>query len=255
MQLNLQNPIVIFDVESTGLDIVKDRIIEIAIIKIHTDQREEVFTQRINPTIPIPPEAEKIHHISNAEVAEKPTFAEVATKIKQFIEGCDIVGYNSSKFDIPILVEEFLRVGIEVDFSKTKFIDVQNIFHKMEQRTLAAAYKFYCNKELLEAHAAHADTRATYEVLQAQLDRYSTLENDVAFLSKFSENKKNVDHAGRMSYDEEGNEIFTFGKYKNKKVTEVLKLDTGYYGWIMKSDFPMDTKRALTKIRLRAFGQ
>ncbi len=256
MQLNLQNPIIIFDIETTGLDTAKDRIVEISIIKIQPNQKEEVYTQRINPTIPISPDAQRIHHISDADVANMPTFKDVAHKIKQFIEGCDVAGYNSLKFDIPLLVEEFLRVDIDIDFRKRKLIDVQNIFHKMEQRTLVAAYKFYCNKDLSDAHQAEADTRATYEILQAQLDKYANLENDINFLSKFSETKKTADYAGRIAYDENGEEVFNFGKYKGKKVADILKTDSGYYGWMMNSDFTNDTKKVLTQIKLRnSFGK
>lgn len=251
MKLNLKNPIVFFDLETTGVNINTDRIVEICYLKIHPNGNEEAKTLRINPEMPIPEASSVIHGIYDADVADSPTFKEVAQNIANDIEGCDLAGFNSNRFDIPVLAEEFLRANVDLDMSKRKFIDVQVIFHKMEQRTLTAAYKFYCDKSLEDAHTAEADTRATYEVLKSQLDRYADLKNDMAYLAEYSSYNKNVDFAGRMVYDEKGVEIFNFGKYKGQSVTEVLKKDTGYYSWILNSDFTLNTKAMLTKIRLR----
>ncbi len=254
MQLNLKNPLVFFDLETTGIDIVKDRIIEISLVKVYPNGKEESKTRRINPGMPIPPESTAIHGITDEDVKDCPTFKEIAKSLAALLEGCDLAGFNSNRFDIPLLAEEFLRAGVDVDLNKRKFIDVQTIFHKMEQRTLAAAYKFYCDKILDNAHTAEADTMATYEVLKSQLDRYPELENDVNFLSKFSSFTNNVDFAGRMVYNEKGEEVINFGKYKGRLVTEVLQSDPGYYGWIMNGDFPLNTKRILTEIKLRALN-
>lgn len=252
MKLNLKNPIVFFDLETTGTNINSDRIVEICYLKVYPNGNEEAKTLRINPEMHIPEVTTAIHGISDADVADCPTFKEVARNIANDIEGCDLAGFNSNRFDIPVLAEEFLRAGVDIDMSKRKFIDVQVIFHKMEQRTLSAAYKFYCERDLEDAHTAEADTRATYEVLQSQLERYSdVLKNDMAFLADYSSYNKNVDFAGRMVYDEKGVEVFNFGKYKGQSVTEVLKKDTGYYSWILNSDFTLNTKAMLTKIRLR----
>ncbi|NCC10194.1 MAG: 3'-5' exonuclease [Bacteroidia bacterium] len=251
MKLNLKNPIVFFDLETTGTNINTDRIVEICYLKVHPNGNEESKTLRINPEMPIPAESSNIHGIYDADVVDCPTFKEVAKSIAKDIEGADLAGFNSNRFDIPVLAEEFLRSGVEIDMSKRKFIDVQVIFHKMEQRTLSAAYKFYCGLSLEDAHTAEADTRATYEVLKAQLDRYPDLQNDMAFLAEFSCFGKNVDFAGRMVYDDNGVEIFNFGKYKGAPVGEVLKKDPGYYGWMINSDFTLNTKAVLTKIRLR----
>jgi DNA polymerase-3 subunit epsilon len=255
MQLNLKNPLVVFDLETTGVDVARDRIVEISTIKVMPDGTEEVKTRRINPTIPIPAEVTKIHGISNDDVKDCPTFKEIAKNLAKYIEGCDVAGYNSTKFDVPILVEEFLRANVEVDFRNRRMVDVQNIFHRMEQRTLIAAYKFYCQKELDNAHSAEADTRATYEVLQAQLDRYPDLKNDVDYLSEFSSKTKNADYAGRIVFDENGNEVFNFGKHKGISVLTVLQREPSYYSWIMNGDFALDTKRVLTQIKLREFGK
>lgn len=255
MKLNLKNPIVFFDLETTGINVVSDRIVEISILKIHPNGKEETDTLRVNPTIPIPKSSTEIHGITDDDVKDKPTFAEVAKSILKIIEGCDLAGYNSNKFDIPLLAEEFLRVDVDVDLKKRKFIDVQVIFHKKEQRTLSAAYKFYCKKELINAHSAEADTRATYEILKSQLDMYSDLENDIEKLSSFSSHNKNVDLVGRIIADEKGIERFNFGKYKGKSVVEVFEKDPAYYSWMIKSDFPLYTKKVLTSIKLRgAFG-
>jgi len=206
---------------------------------------------RINPEMPIPAESSAIHGIYDEDIANSPTFKEVAKTVARDIEGCDLAGFNSNRFDIPVLAEEFLRAGVDIDMSRRKFVDVQVIFHKMEQRTLSAAYKFYCDKTLEDAHTAEADTRATYEVLKSQLDRYPDLQNDMAYLAEFSSFNRNVDFAGRMVYDENGVEVFNFGKYKGMSVEEVLEKDPGYYGWILGNDFTLHTKAMLTKIRLR----
>lgn len=252
MQLNLKNSLVIFDLETTGINPSQDRIVEISYIKVYPNGKEETKTYRVNPGIPIPKEASDVHHITDADVADCPTFKVIGRQIANDIEGCDLAGFNSNRYDIPLLVEEFLRNDIDVDLTKRKLIDVQVIFHKMEQRTLSAAYKFYCDKILEGAHGAEADTRATYEVLKAQLDRYPELKNDMAFLSEFSSHTKNVDFAGKMVYNEQGVEVFNFGKYKDQPVEEVLKKDSGYFGWMMNGDFALDTKNALTRIRLRS---
>lgn len=252
MKLNLKNPIVFFDLETTGININTDRIVEICYLKVHPNGNEEAKTLRINPEMPIPESSSAIHGIYDADVVDCPTFKEVARNIANDIEGCDLAGFNSNRFDVPVLAEEFLRAGVDIDMTKRKFVDVQVIFHKMEQRTLSAAYKFYCEKDLEDAHTAEADTRATYEVLQSQLDRYGEeLKNDIAFLADYSSFNKNVDFAGRMVYDEKGVEVFNFGKYKGQSVSEVLKKDSGYYSWIQNSDFTLNTKAMLTKIRLR----
>jgi DNA polymerase-3 subunit epsilon len=255
VELNLKNPLIIFDIEATGIDVAKDRIVEISIIKRYPNGDEDVKTRRINPTIPIPPEVTAIHGITDTDVVDCPTFKEIAKSLATFIEGCDIVGYNSIKFDVPMLAEEFLRAGIDIDLRKRKLIDVQNIFHKMEQRTLIAAYKFYCGKDLTNAHSAEADTRATFEVLQAQLDRYPELENDMAFLSEFSTRTRNVDYAGRIVFNDKDEPIFNFGKHKGRGVVDVLTSESSYYSWMMNGDFTLDTKRVLTEIRLKMMSE
>ena len=254
MQLNLKNPLVFFDLETTGINIVKDRIVEISFGKVYPNGKEESKTRRINPEMPIPPESTAIHGITDEDVKDCPTFKEIAKSLAAQIEGCDLAGYNSNRFDIPLLAEEFLRAGVDIDLNKRKFVDVQTIFHKMEQRTLAAAYKFYCDKSLENAHTAEADTMATYEVLKAQLDRYPELQNDINFLSQYSSYTNNVDFAGRMVYNDKGEEVINFGKYKGRLVEEVLKNDPGYYSWIMNGDFPLNTKKILTEIKLRGFN-
>ena len=223
MQLNLKNPLVFFDLETTGINIVKDRIVEISFVKVYPNGKEESKTRRINPEMPIPPESTAIHGITDEDVKDCPTFKEIAKSLAAQIEGCDLAGYNSNRFDIPLLAEEFLRAGVDIDLNRRKFIDVQTIFHKMEQRTLSAAYKFYCDKSLENAHTAEADTMATYEVLKAQLDRYPELQNDINFLSQYSSYTNNVDFAGRMVYNDKGEEVINFGKYKGRLVEEVLK--------------------------------
>lgn len=253
MKLELKNPVIFFDLETTGINVAQDRIVEISWLKVDLSGNETSKTLRINPTIPIPEEASRIHGISNEDIKDEPTFQEVAKSLAKEFEGCDLAGYNSNKFDIPLLAEEFLRADVEIDLMKRKFIDVQVIFMKMEQRTLEAAYKFYCNKSLENAHSAEADTRATYEVLQAQLDRYDNLKNDMSFLADFSSHTNNVDFAGRIVFNSDKVEVFNFGKYKGKAVAEVLATDPGYYSWMMQSDFPLFTKKVLTNIKLRAF--
>lgn len=265
MNLNLKNPIVFFDLETTGINIATDRIIEIALIKVFPDGKEEEKCLRINPQMPIPERSTRIHGITDEDVKDAPTFPEVAKNIAQFIEGCDLGGFNSNRFDIPLLAEEFLRADIDIDLKKRKFIDVQSIYHKMEKRTLAAAFMFYCGKDLKDAHSALADTRATYEVIKAQLDRYQNTEiedesgkqiipvqNDINILSEFSSYDRNVDFMGRIVLDEKGVEVFNFGKNKGRSVEDVLKEQPGYYSWIMKGDFPLYTKKVLTNIKLRA---
>lgn len=252
MQLNLKNPLVFFDLETTGINITKDRIVEISFLKVHPNGKEEVKSRRINPEMPIPPESTAIHGITDEDVKDCPTFKQIAKSLAEHLEGCDLAGFNSSRFDVPMLSEEFLRAGVDFDMSKRKFVDVQIIFHKKEQRTLEAAYKFYCDKTLENAHSAEADTIATYEVLKSQLDRYPDLVNDVEVLSKeYSSFNNNVDFAGRMVFDEKGVEIFNFGKHKGKSVAEVLRKEPSYYSWMMDGDFPLNTKQMLTKIRLR----
>jgi DNA polymerase-3 subunit epsilon len=250
-QLNLTNPIVFFDLETTGININKDRIVEISLLKIYPNGKEESKTRRINPAIPIPPETTKIHGITDEDVKDCPPFKVIAKSLAALIEGCDLAGFNSNRFDIPLLAEEFLRAEININLNRRKFIDVQTIFHKMEQRTLSAAYKFYCNKDIDHAHSAESDTRATYEVLIAQLDRYPDLQNDIKFLSEFSSFTNNVDLAGRMIYNEKGEEMINFGKYKGQRVQDILTNDPSYYSWIMNGDFALDTKQKLTEIRLR----
>jgi len=252
MKLNLKNPIIFFDLETTGLDITKDRIVELCYIRVEPNGNEEAKSMRINPEIHIPEEASKVHGIYDEDVKECPTFKQIAKTLWHTFEGCDLAGYNSNKFDVPLLVEEFMRAGVDIDLSKRKLVDVQNIYHKLERRTLIAAYKYYCGKDLENAHSALADTQATYEVLQAQLDKYpNELQNDMQFLADYSRMSNNIDFAGRFVYDENGVELVNFGKYKGKPLKEVLQKDPGYYGWIMQSDFTMNTKQVLTKLRFK----
>jgi DNA polymerase-3 subunit epsilon len=251
MQLNLKKPIIFFDLETTGTSVLNDRIVEISMIKVMPNGEERSRTIRVNPERHIPEEATAVHHITDADVADKPTFKQIAKDLAQSFTGCDIAGYNSNRFDVPMLSEEFARAGVDFDFSRANFIDVQTIFHKKEQRTLVAAYRFYCDKDLEAAHSAEGDTRATYEVLMAQLDRYSDLPNDVEALAKFSSQNRNVDLMGRIVLNDQGIETINFGKYKGKPVAEVLKSDPGYYSWILQGDFPQDTKKAFTRIKLK----
>lgn len=255
MRLNLKNPIVFFDLETTGINIASDRIVEISYLKVDLNGNETEKTLRVNPGIPISEKATEVHGITDEDVKDAPGFNEIARSLARDFEGCDLAGYNSVRFDIPLLAEEFLRAGVDIDLKRKKFVDVQVIFMKMEPRTLSAAYKFFTGKELMEAHSAAADTRATYEVLQAQLDRYDILENDVASLAEFSAHNRNVDFAGRIVYDDQDVEIFNFGKYKGRPVKEILAKDPGYYGWMMNGDFPLYTKKVLTSIKLESMNK
>ena len=253
MKLNLKNPIIFFDLETTGVDVSKDRIVEICYIKVWPNGNEVSRTMRINPGMHIPEQSTAVHGIKDEDVKDCPLFKDVAREIANDFQGCDIAGFNSNRFDLPMLAEEFLRAQVDIDLGRHRTIDVQVIYHKLEQRTLSAAYKFYCGAELVDAHSALADTRATYEILQAQLDHYpEVLKNDMEFLSEFSSFTRYVDFAGRMVYDDAGNEIINFGKYKGEKVETVLARDPGYYAWIMNGDFPLNTKQVLTRIKLRA---
>lgn len=252
MKLKLAKPIAFFDLETTGVDVATDRIVEISIVKLMPNGDKEIKTKLINPTIPIPLESSAVHGITDADVADKQTFKEVAKELAKFIEGCDLAGFNSNKFDVPLLAEEFLRADVDFDISKRSLVDVQNIFHKMEQRTLSAAYQFYCSKNLDNAHSAEADTMATYEILEAQIEKYDELKNDVKFLAEFSQRTNNADLIGRIIFDENGKEVFNFGKHKGKLVEHILEVEPGYYSWMMNGDFPLYTKKVLTNIRLRA---
>ena len=254
MELKLTKPMVFFDLETTGINIAKDRIVEISILKVFPNGNKESKTWLVNPEMEIPAEVVAIHGISNEKVVTEPTFNELAEQVNNLIAGCDLAGFNSNRFDIPLLAEEMLRAGIDFDMKNRVAVDVQVIFHKKEQRTLSAAYKFYCDKNLENAHSAEADTNATYEILKSQLDRYDDLENETKFLSEFSSHKKRADFAGFIMFDEDEEEIFTFGKYKGKKVVTILENDKGYYSWIQKADFPLYTKKVLTAIKLRSFN-
>jgi len=266
MELNLTKPLAIFDLETTGIKVATDRIVEISIVKILPDGEEKIYTKRINPTIPIPAKTTEIHGITDADVKDAPTFKELAHELNQFLVNCDLGGYNSNKFDIPLLVEEFLRVDVDFDLKGRRFVDVQNIFHKMEPRTLHAAYQFYCGKELVNNHSAEADTLATYEILKSQLDKYKgvtlktkegkTIEpivNDVAKLSEFSVQFQNVDLIGHIVFDEKQIEVFNFGKHKGKSVEKIFEKEPSYYDWMMKGDFPLSTKKVITLIKMRGF--
>jgi len=254
MELKLKKPIVFFDLETTGINIANDRVVEISILKIFPNGNKESKTWLVNPEIEIPKEASDIHGITNEKVVTEPTFKELAKEISLLIEGCDLAGFNSNRFDIPLLAEEMLRADIDFDMHNRVAVDVQVIFHKKEQRTLTAAYKFYCDKDLTDAHSAEADTNATYEILKSQLDRYDDLENDIKFLNEYSTHNKRADFAGFITFDKDEDEIFTFGKYKGQKVVTILEKDKGYYSWIQKADFPLYTKKVLTAIKLRSFN-
>jgi len=263
MQLNLNKPLAFFDLETTGINVGSDRIVEISIVRVNTDITTTILTKKVNPTIPIPEFSSKIHGIYDKDVAECPTFKELAPQFAQFLANCDLAGFNSNKFDVPVLVEEFLRADIDFDLKSRKLIDVQNIFHLMEPRNLTAAYKFYCNKPLENAHSAEADTLATYEIFKAQLDRYQDTElvdekgqifkpvkNDMSVLSALTARTKNADLAGRIVYNENNVEVFNFGKHKDKPVKEVFEKEPSYYNWMMQGDFPLYTKKIITQIRL-----
>ncbi len=264
LELNLGKPLCFIDLETTGINVGTDRIVEICILKIKTDQTREILTKRVNPTIHIPNEASAVHGIFDKDVANEPTFKDIASSIAAFLGNSDLAGYNSSRFDIPLLAEEFLRVGIDFDVKNRRLIDVQTIFHKMEARTLSAAMKFYCGKTLDNAHSAEADTIATYEILKAQLERYQNIEyvdkqgnaskpiqNDMNMLCEFSTQNKAADLSGHIIFDDKGKEIFSFGKHKGRNVEDVFRAEPSYYDWIMKSDFPLYTKKILTGIYLR----
>jgi DNA polymerase-3 subunit epsilon len=255
LNLNLKRPIAFIDLETTGINVSTDRIVEISVLKISPNGKEEWMSSRVNPEMAIPPKSTAIHGIKDEDVAGSPTFKEIAKNLTVFMEGCDLAGYNAIKFDIPVLAEEFLRTNIDFNFRKRRYVDVQVIFHKKEQRTLAAAYHFYCNKELEGAHGSKADTAATFEVLKSQLDRYKDLENDIEKLAAFSSFNNNVDFAGRIILDENGVEIFNFGKHKGKSVELVFSEEPAYYSWMMNGDFPLHTKKVLTEIKLRSFGK
>jgi len=254
LELKLKRPVVFLDLETTGINVSADRIVEISLLKVTPDGKEQWMTSRVNPEMPIPAKATAIHGISDSDIADSPTFGEIAKNVAAFMEGCDLAGYNAIKFDIPVLAEEFLRTNVDFNFSKRKYVDPQVIFYKKEQRTLAAAYQFYCKKDLKNAHSAKADTQATYDVLKAQLDMYNDLDNDIEKLATYSAFNNNVDFAGRIILDENGVEIFNFGRYKGKAVEEVFRDDPNYYSWMMNGDFPLYTKRVLTEIKLRTFG-
>ncbi len=254
MNLTLTKPLVFFDLETTGINIAKDRIVEIAILKLHPDGHKESYVQRVNPIVKIPREAAEIHGITNEMVLNEPTFKEIAPKVNELLKGCDLAGFNSNRFDIPLLAEEMLRAGVDFTMKNRVSIDVQTIYHKKEQRNLSAGYKFYCDKDLEDAHSAEADTQATYEILNAQVAMYEDLEKTVSALSEYSNHKKRADFAGFILYDHDEDEIFSFGKYKGRKVTEVLDENPGYFAWIQNADFPLYTKKVLTEIKLRGFN-
>ena len=251
MKLSLTRPICFFDLETTGINVAKDRIVEISILKVYPNGNRESKTWLVNPEMPIPKQASDIHGITDDKVAEEPTFKELSREIYNMIKDSDLAGFNSDRFDIPLLAEEMLRADVDFDMKNRMSVDVQTIFHKMEKRTLSAAYQFYCKKELNEAHSAEADTLATYEVLESQIEKYEELENDVRFLSNFTTRKQMADFAGFIIFDEDGEEAFSFGKHKGKKVEKVLEDEPGYFGWLLNADFPLYTKKVLTGIKLR----
>ena len=249
MELKLKKPICFFDLETTGVNVSKDRIVEISILKVFPNGNKESFTWRVNPEMKIPAVTTAIHGISDEMVLNEPTFKELAPKVSELIKNSDLGGFNSNRFDIPLLAEELLRAEIDFDLKINKAVDVQTIFHKMEKRTLEAAYKFYCNKDLTNAHSAEADTMATYEVLKAQLDKYDGLENDMDYLSKFSSHQNFADFAGFIGYNKEGQEIITFGKHKGKVIEDLFKTEPGYFSWIQNADFPNYTKKVLRDLK------
>ncbi len=263
MHINLTKPLAFFDLETTGINIGTDRIVEISIVRVNVDNSTDILTKKVNPTIPIPLVTSKIHGIYDKDVADCPTFKELAGQLSKFIENCDLAGFNSNKFDVPLLAEEFLRAEVDFDLKNRKLIDVQNIFHIMEPRNLSAAYKFYCGKPLENAHSAEADTVATYEIFKAQLKHYENTEvvddkgnvtipvkNDMAVLSDLTNRTKQADLSSRITFNEKNEEIFNFGKHKGKTVKEVFEKEPGYYGWMMQGDFPLYTKKIITQIRL-----
>lgn len=255
MNLSLKRPIAFLDLETTGINIATDRIVEISVLKIDPGGKEDSLTIRLNPEMPIPEQASAIHGIYDKDVADEPTFKEIARNLAYFLEGCDLSGYNALRFDLPLLAEEFIRAEVEFDLKKRRCVDVQVIFQKKEPRTLSAAYQFYCQKELVNAHTAEADTLATYEILKSQLDQYPDLQNDIDFLADFSSHNRFVDFAGRIVYNDKDVEVFNFGKHKGKPVADILRNEPSYYSWMMNGDFPKYTKRVLTEIKLRTFGK
>ena len=250
MELKLTRPICFFDLETTGTNVAKDRIVEIAILKVFPNGNKESKTWLVNPEMKIPPDSTAVHGITDEKVAAEPNFKKLSKEIHAMIKDCDFGGFNSDRFDIPLLAEEMLRAGVDFDMKNTVSVDVQTIFHKMEKRSLEAAYKFYCDKDLTDAHSAEADTLATYEVLLSQLDRYPDLENNVKKLAEFSSHKRTVDFAGFIVLDDDDEEVFGFGKHKDKKVHEVLEKEPGYFSWLLNADFPLYTKKVLTQIKL-----
>jgi len=248
MSLQLEKPICIFDLETTGVNTATDRIVEIAIIRVEPDGAEITKTWRVNPEMPIPGEASKIHGIYDEDVADAPTFKEISNNVFDLIKDADLAGFNSNRFDVPLLAEELLRVGIDFDLKTNNLIDIQNIFHKMEPRNLTAAYRFYCDGDLTNAHSAEADTKATYEILKAQLEKYEDLPKDMKALSNFSSYYKSADFQGRIIYNDKNEEVINFGKYKGQRVSDVLLKDPGYYGWIMRADFPLYTKKVIQNV-------
>lgn len=253
--LNLSRPLAFFDLETTGVNMAEDRIVEISVIKLHPSGKEEVYTRLVNPGIPIPAEASAVHGITDDRVADAPMFKDLAPELIAFIKDSDLAGFNCLKFDVPLLMEELLRNGSDLEMRSRKVVDVQNIFHKLEQRTLVAAYRFYCQKDLREAHSAEADTRATMEVLLAQVGRYVELQGNVPFLHDFSKRGTAVDFAGHIVENADGVPVFNFGKFKGKPVIEVLKQQPSYYGWMMEAQFPSFTKKVLTELRIDAFNK
>ena len=250
MNLNLTRPIAFFDLESTGVDVSKDRIVEISIQKLMPNGEKETFTRRVNPEMPIPIEASEIHGIYDFDVLEEKTWKEIAPEAVAFIGDADLAGYNSNRFDIPMLMEELLRVEVELDMTDRKRIDVQNIFYKQEKRTLEAALKFYCDRDLENAHSAEADTTATMDVLLAQIDRYDDIEGNVDFLAEYSEmGNKMADYAGRFVFNADGEPCFNFGKHKGKTIEDVLRREPSYYSWMMQGDFPRYTKKVLQEVK------
>ncbi len=252
MKLKIDKPIIFFDLETTGLQIASDRIVEISILKIFPNGNKESKTWLVNPSIPIPKETTKIHGISDEKIANEPTFKQLAPEIEKIMHNCDLAGYNSNKFDIPLIAEEFLRAGINFNMNNRKSVDVQNIFHKLESRTLSAAYQFYCGKELKNAHSAKADTIATYEILVAQLNKYKELENNIDFLAEFSEKGgKSADMAGFIKFNEQGEKVINFGKYRNITLKQIWKDNPGYFSWINQADFPLYTKNIMNDFAVK----